>query len=555
LSKVNAIRKKALECVRKQDWQNAVKEYNRLADLDQSNPNVFNEMGDIHLKMGSKTEAYNSFSRAIDSYTRVSLHNNAVAVCKKVLRVIPGRYEVLTKLGLIRKKQGLIKEAESYYLSYFEKLLIDDQISPADVKKNCDEILEEMGESVMVLEKTYDSMVKFNLKGESAGVLYKLYTTYRAENSQADLERTRQRLVEIGESPPESAESSDADDQKNGVVITEENIWSASHTEGERIEVDQKAQPADPKPIAASDADAVYRYGDVKFGEKGGAPQTGDGAPQSGDATAGGTDGTATQTVPPPERSPAPEAPTKEGETAEQAADQAADKVYDIMTDGAEVAAPETAVPKAAVPKAPVPEQMPTTTPTGDGTPQQTPITEPVAEQSSGAGPASPEQPAAPPQPQSASDSPLSDIAGSPDDVHVSAIIDELNADGVGELSDDDYRSHYDLGMAYLEMELLAEAIREYQFASKSPKYQARALEMIGLCFLNQNQATLAIKQLTKGLEMIGEHDNEALGIKYNLGLAYEMAGDFERARGAFEDVYVEDVTFRDVAEKIQKYT
>jgi tetratricopeptide (TPR) repeat protein len=536
LSKVNAIRKKALDCVRRQDWPSAVKEYNRLADLDQSNPNVFNELGDIHLKTGSKTEAYNSFSRAIDSYTRVSLHNNAVAVCKKVLRLIPARYEVLTKLGLIRKKQGLIKEAESYYLSYFEKLLIDDQISPADVKKNCDEILEEMGDSVIVLEKTYDSLVKFNLKGESAGVLYKLYTFYRAENSEAELERTRQRLVEIGEAPPSSTEPSDVDDQKNGAVITENNIWSAAHTEGERIEIDQKAQPADPTPSVASDANSVYSFGDVQIGGKGSEPQTGDGAPQSGDATARGTEGIATQTVPPPERSPAPEAPTEEDETAEQ--------VFDITPEGDELAAPETAVPKA-----PVPEQMPTAPPTGDATPQQTPVTEPVAEQTGGAGAANPAEP------QSAGDSWSSGIAGSPNDLHVSAIIDELNAGGGGELSDDDYRSHYDLGMAYLEMDLLAEAIREYQFAAKSPKYQARSLEMIGLCFLNQNQATLAIKQLTKGLEVIGEHDNEALGIKYNLGLAYEMAGDFERAKGAFEDVYVEDVTFREVAEKIQKYT
>ncbi|MCK5407956.1 MAG: tetratricopeptide repeat protein, partial [Candidatus Krumholzibacteria bacterium] len=535
LSKVNAIRKKALECVRRQDWQNAVKEYNRLADLDQSNPNVFNELGDIHLKTGSKTEAYKSFSRAIDSYTRVSLHNNAVAVCKKVLRLIPSRYEVLTKLGLIRKKQGLMKEAESYYLSYFEKLLIDDQIGPTDVKKNCDEIVEEMGDSVIVLEKTYDSLVKFNLKGEAAGVLYKLYTTYRAENSQADLERTRQRLMEIGEVPPQSTEPSDVGGQKNGAVITEDNIWSAAHTEGERIEVHQTTESADQTPIAASDADSVFSYGDLQIGAKGRQPQTGDGAPQLGDATAGGTDTTATQTVPPPEPSPAPDAPTEKGETVEQAADQAADEVYDITPDGDEVAAPETAEPKAAepkaaVPKAPVPEQMPTAQPTGDATPQQS-------------------------QTQSTSDSPSSGIAGSPDDVHVSAIIDELNADGGGELSDDDYRSHYDLGMAYMEMDLLPEAIREYQFAARSPKYQARALEMIGLCFLNQNQATLAIKQLTKGLEVIGDHESEALGMKYNLGLAYEMAGDFERAKGAFEDVYVEDVTFREVAEKIQKYS
>ena len=66
MSKVNAIRKKALDCVRKQDWLSAIKEYKRLADIDQSNPNVFNELGDIYLKTGNKNDAYDAFVHAID---------------------------------------------------------------------------------------------------------------------------------------------------------------------------------------------------------------------------------------------------------------------------------------------------------------------------------------------------------------------------------------------------------------------------------------------------------------------------------------------------------
>ena len=93
-----------------------------------------------------------------------------------------------------------------------------------------------------------------------------------------------------------------------------------------------------------------------------------------------------------------------------------------------------------------------------------------------------------------------------------------------------------------------------FSFSIASPQYQVRCLEMIGLCFLKQNQPGLAIKQLTKGLTAISGEEREALGIRYNLGLAYEMAGDLEKAKGAFEDVYVEDVTFRDVAEKLAKY-
>ena len=56
-------------------------------------------------------------------------------------------------------------------------------------------------------------------------------------------------------------------------------------------------------------------------------------------------------------------------------------------------------------------------------------------------------------------------------------------------------------------------------------------------------------------LEMLGDDEADRLGIKYNLGLAYELAGDYEKAKSQFEDVYVSDVTFRDVAKKIQQYS
>ena len=147
-------------------------------------------------------------------------------------------------------------------------------------------------------------------------------------------------------------------------------------------------------------------------------------------------------------------------------------------------------------------------------------------------------------------DAPASGANGS--GMHISALLDDDISTAGGET---DYRSHYDLGMAYIEMDLHTEAIREYQLAAKSPQYQVKCLEMIGLCFLKQNQPQLAIRQLSKGLSLIGTDSEESLGIKYNLGLAHEMIGDLINARTFFEDVYVVDVTFRDVAEKVRRLT
>ena len=139
--------------------------------------------------------------------------------------------------------------------------------------------------------------------------------------------------------------------------------------------------------------------------------------------------------------------------------------------------------------------------------------------------------------------------------VTVSDIIDHFASEVRSDVESEDHRSHYDLGMAYLEMELLPEAIREFQLAAQSGTYRVRCLEMVGLCFLRQNQPRLAIKQLELGLQLVNQGERESLGLQYNLGLAYEMIGEFERAKACFETVYVVDVGFRDVSTKFQKYS
>jgi len=468
LSKVNSIRKKALELVRKQDWVSAVKEYKRLAELDQSNPNVFNELGDIYLKTGNKSEAYDAFLHAIDSYTHVSLHNNAVAVCKKVLRLLPARIEVLTKLGYIRLKQGLAREAESYYLSYLDKVAGETSVDVGEFARIAGEIAEAMPNSPALLQRVAQTMEQLGADDPAGRVHLKLLRAHHDTGNAAAAEAVQAKLSEKGFGDEAAAIRSSAPD--GGKVITEENIWTEAHTAGERMDVESRA------------------------------PATAEAASPPGGS--------------PPAQSPPEPVPAEDDVDGPDAPAEAE------ATEAAETAAGPVAEPRAEPAPSPPPG------------PSQAAEPEPVAK-----------RPAPAPAPRAASDP-----------VHVSAIFDEMGDGGDGS-SEEDYRSHYDLGMAYLEMELFADAVREFQAASTSTQFRVKSLEMIGLCFLRQNQAGLAIKQLTKGLSMVGDGDRDALGIKYNLGLAYEMAGDLEKARSQFEDVYVIDVTFRDVSEKLAKCT
>ena len=130
-------------------------------------------------------------------------------------------------------------------------------------------------------------------------------------------------------------------------------------------------------------------------------------------------------------------------------------------------------------------------------------------------------------------------------------LAEEITSD----VEEDDFRSHYDLGMAYIEMALYNEAIKELQISARSEQLQLRSIEMIGHCFLLMQNPRLAVKQLLRGLDIARIAGGETLGIHYNLGLAYEALGEIDKAREQYEEVYIVDVTFREISDKMTKFS
>ena len=121
--KANNIRKRALEHAKKQRWDKALTEFEQLVEIEQNNPNVYNEIGDLYLKLDQKREAFKSYHSAVDAYSQISLHNNAVAVCKKIIRLNPNDQTVCGKLAMLRHRQGFQRDAETYALTFLGKIL------------------------------------------------------------------------------------------------------------------------------------------------------------------------------------------------------------------------------------------------------------------------------------------------------------------------------------------------------------------------------------------------------------------------------------------------
>lgn len=125
---------------------------------------------------------------------------------------------------------------------------------------------------------------------------------------------------------------------------------------------------------------------------------------------------------------------------------------------------------------------------------------------------------------------------------------------GVREKLDrEDYETHYNLGIAYKEMDLLDEAIEEFRLASRDEGRALSCANLLGLCYLAKGMTEEAIQEFHRGLGLKGYPPEEYLGLKYELASAYEVAGDTAKAFELFSEIRAENPTFRNVKEKVQE--
>jgi tetratricopeptide (TPR) repeat protein len=127
---------------------------------------------------------------------------------------------------------------------------------------------------------------------------------------------------------------------------------------------------------------------------------------------------------------------------------------------------------------------------------------------------------------------------------------------GVAESMDDgDSESHYDLGLAYKEMGLHAEAIAQFEMAIRGVapiERRVRAYESLGECHLEAHSYETAISALTGALAEPELTDDKSVGVLYLLGYATECLGRWTDALAYYARVAVIDPAFRDIEQRIR---
>jgi len=123
---IESLKQKARKHEQNEDWKKALEQYNKaLAELardEQVDIGLYNRVGDLYVRVGDLDAAVEHYDKAVELYREAYLPNNAIAVCKKIIRNVPDRHRAYLVIGQIRAEQGFIPDARTNFLTYAERM-------------------------------------------------------------------------------------------------------------------------------------------------------------------------------------------------------------------------------------------------------------------------------------------------------------------------------------------------------------------------------------------------------------------------------------------------
>ncbi len=119
------------------------------------------------------------------------------------------------------------------------------------------------------------------------------------------------------------------------------------------------------------------------------------------------------------------------------------------------------------------------------------------------------------------------------------------------QLGDGDAEAHYDLAIAYKEMGLLEDAVREAEIVVRAGIRGVEARALAAQCKIELGRPMDAAHDIYQALERAGDMGASVIALRYELGEALLAAGKRAEALEAFQKVASLDPGFREVAERI----
>ena len=121
------------------------------------------------------------------------------------------------------------------------------------------------------------------------------------------------------------------------------------------------------------------------------------------------------------------------------------------------------------------------------------------------------------------------------------------------QISVDDSDSHYNLGIAYKEMMLIDDAIREFEVAAQDPKRECVCRSMIGMIEIERGRLNEAIDAFLLGLNSPNKDPQQETVLCYEIGAAYEAKKMTKDALSYYQKAMRRDPNYRDVQERVRR--
>ena len=121
-----------------------------------------------------------------------------------------------------------------------------------------------------------------------------------------------------------------------------------------------------------------------------------------------------------------------------------------------------------------------------------------------------------------------------------------------------DQHLRYQLGEQYWKYSdqdpsLVDEALQQFQISQRSPKDRVASLYLMAKCFVKKDMVDMAVEQLKSSLELLPSMDKQKMDVFYMLGELYEKEGRLDDASKYFKEIYRADVTYKDIADRVQR--
>src|SRR2546423_4861755 len=106
----NKVIESAAKLIAKGAFDKAVKEYQRVLEMDPDDVRVLQKLAELFQRMNRKAEAADCFEKVARTYSQQGFYLKAVALYKQVLKVID-RVEVSIRLAELYQQLGLVGDA------------------------------------------------------------------------------------------------------------------------------------------------------------------------------------------------------------------------------------------------------------------------------------------------------------------------------------------------------------------------------------------------------------------------------------------------------------